>query len=344
MVDISSISVSSAIVPAAIVSAAQSAGGSTGLKVALPTGSVTLDKTALDSAGGSDIKIEVETVDPSRLTDAQKEKLGEQAANATVIDVSVYVNNVLTHTFNDGKVNVSVPYTLKDGENAESITVWYLAEDGSITPMHGVCDPASRTVSFTTTHLSNYVIASFPFTDVPESSWYYGSVAHVYTHGLMTGTSDTAFEPEMTTTRGMIVTALWRMAGKPSAAGASAFRDVASGAYYAQAVAWAAENGIVLGYGNGNYGPDDGITREQLAAVLYRYAKYKGYDVSVGEETNILSYDDALSISEYAVPAFQWACGAELVQGSENKLMPKDGAARAQAAAILTRFFQKVEK
>ena len=116
------------------------------------------------------------------------------------------------------------------------------------------------------------------------------------------------------------------------------------GAYCADAVAWAAENGIVLGYGNGNYGPDDSITREQMAAVLYRYAKFKGYDVSVGEETNILSYDDAQTIGEYAIPALQLACGAELIQGSGNKLMPKDGATRAQVAVILTRFCQNVEK
>jgi uncharacterized repeat protein (TIGR02543 family) len=344
VVDISNLSVSSAIVPAAIISAAQTAEGSTGLTVSLPTGSVTLDKTALDSTGGNDVKIEVQPVDTSDLNDAQKEKLGEQAGSATVIDVSVYVNNVLTHTFNDGKVDVSVPYTLKPGESADSITVWYLADDGSITPMHGVYDPASGTVSFTTTHLSSYVIASFPFTDVSEDAWYYGSAAYVYTHGIFAGTADTTFSPEQTMTRGMIVTVLWRMAGKPSASGASAFQDVASGAYYAQAVAWAAENGIVLGYGNGNYGPDDSITREQMAVILYRYAKYKGYDVSVGEETNILSFEDFSEVSEYAIPALQWACGAELIQGSGNKLMPRDGAVRAQAAEIFTRLCRNIAK
>jgi uncharacterized repeat protein (TIGR02543 family) len=344
VVDISNLSVSSAIVPAAIISAAQTAEGSTGLTVSLPTGSVTLDKTALDSTGGNDVKIEVQPVDTSDLNDAQKEKLGEQAGSATVIDVSVYVNNVLTHTFNDGKVDVSVPYTLKPGESADSITVWYLADDGSITPMHGVYDPASGTVSFTTTHLSSYVIASFPFTDVSEDAWYYGSAAYVYTHGIFAGTADTTFSPEQAMTRGMIVTVLWRMAGKPSASGASAFQDVASGAYYAQAVAWAAENGIVLGYGNGNYGPDDSITREQMAVILYRYAKYKGYDVSVGEETNILSFEDFSEVSEYAIPALQWACGAELIQGSGNKLMPRDGAVRAQAAEIFTRLCRNIAK
>jgi len=100
----------------------------------------------------------------------------------------------------------------------------------------------------------------------------------------------------------------------------------------------------VEGYGNGKFGPDDSITREQLAAILYRYAKFKGYDVSVGEDTNILSYNDAFSISDWAMPAMQWACGAELMQGDDqHNLLPGQGATRAQAAAILMRFMENVK-
>jgi len=344
VLDISNLDVNSAVVPAALVSAAQKAEGSTGLTVSLPTGSVTLDKTALDSTGKNDVKIGVELVDVSKLNDAQKEKLGEQTTKATIVDINVYVNNVLTHTFNDGKIDVSVPYTLKTNENADTITVWYLADDGSITPMHGVYDSGTKTVSFTTTHLSSYVIANFPFVDVPEDAWYYGSVAYVYTHGLFGGTANATFSPTQVMTRGMIVTVLWRMEGKPAAAGASAFPDVKSGTYCADAVAWATENGIVLGYGNGNYGPNDGITREQMAAILYRYAKHKNYDVSVGAKTDIRGYDDIQSVSEYAMPAMQWACGAGLVKGSDNKLMPSGNATRAQTAAILTRLYTSMAK
>ena len=344
VVDISDLKVSSAVVPASLVSAAQTAENSTGLTVALPAGSVSLDKTALDSAGSSDIKIEIQPVDPSRLNDAQREQLGTLAADTVIIDVNVYINNVLTHTFNDGKIDVSVPYTPKAGESADAITVWYLADNGSITPMRGVYDPVSGTVSFTTTHLSSYVIASLPFTDVSEDSWYYGDVAYVCTHGLFDGTTDTTFSPAQAMTRGMLVTVLWRMENKPAVSGACPFDDVKAGSYYESAVIWAASHRIVEGYTSSIFRPDDDLTREQMAAILWRYAKYKGCDVSVGEETNILSYEDAGSISAYAVPALQWACGAGLIQGDDRNLMPAGAATRAQVAAVLARFCRNAAK
>lgn len=177
-----------------------------------------------------------------------------------------------------------------------------------------------------------------PFTDVSENDWFYEDVALCNLLDLMKGTSDTTFSPYATTTRGMIVTILYRLEGEPSVSGANPFTDVASGKYYHDAVIWAAENKIVGGYGSGLFGPEDAITREQLATILYNYAKFKGYDVSVGEDTNILSYNDAFDISEYAIPAMQWACGAGIIQGDGENLMPKDGATRAQAAAMLIRF------
>ena len=157
-------------------------------------------------------------------------------------------------------------------------------------------------------------------------------------NGLMVGTSETTFSPDANITRGQIVTMLWRKDGSPAASGGD-FADVASTAYYAQAIAWAASNDIVTGYGDEKFGPDDSITREQLAAILYRYAKYKGMDVSVGEDTNILDFDDAQSISSYAVSAIQWACGAGIMNGTDTlKLSPKATATRAQAACMMQRF------
>ena len=132
----------------------------------------------------------------------------------------------------------------------------------------------------------------------------------------MNGVGDgSMFAPLMNTSRGMIVTILWRMEGQPVPMTANTFKDVEKGAYYEQAVAWAAEKGIVNGYGD-TFGPNDNITREQFATILFRYAQYKGYDVSVGEDTNILSYADAFSVSEYAIPAMQWACGAGLIKAT----------------------------
>ena len=183
-----------------------------------------------------------------------------------------------------------------------------------------------------------------PFIDVGGDDWFYDDVAYVYENGLMNGTSETTFSPYISTTRGMIVTILYRMDGKPAVFEACPFTDVKAGAYYERAIVWAAENGIVKGYGNGCFGPDDQITREQMAAILYRYAKNRGLDVSVGENTNILSYDDALDISEYAVPTMQWACGAQIIHGADGRLTPGAKATRAQVAAILHRFCENVLK
>lgn len=181
-----------------------------------------------------------------------------------------------------------------------------------------------------------------PFADVKEGSWFYDSVAYVYKKGIINGTSSTAFSPDSPVTRGMIVTILWRLEGQPSADTAAGFNDVKAGGYYENAVAWAVKNGIVNGYSASKFGPDDSITREQMAAILYRYAQYDNIDTGAGENTDILSYADGASVTEYAVPAVKWACGAGLIQGSNGKLMPSGSTTRAQAAAILKRFCENL--
>ena len=183
-----------------------------------------------------------------------------------------------------------------------------------------------------------------PFKDVAETDWFYGDVEYAYLTKLFQGTSPTTFEPHTSMTRGMLVTVLYRLEGESAVTGTNPFDDVESGKYYENAVIWAAQNNIVGGYGNGKFVPDDSITREQMAAILWRYAKYKGYDVSVGEDTNILSYNDAESVSEYAIPAMQWAYGAGLIQGDNGKLMTQGEAERCQVAAILHRFMENVVK
>ena len=146
----------------------------------------------------------------------------------------------------------------------------------------------------------------------------------------------------MNITRAMFVTIIYRMDGEPDADGGYAFEDVSGDAYYADAVAWATANGIVTGYSANEFAPDGNITREQMAAILWRYAQYKEIDVSVGEDTNILSYSDATPISEYAIPAMQWTCGAGVMNGNtDNTLSPKSSATRAQAAAVFGRFNEK---
>ena len=174
------------------------------------------------------------------------------------------------------------------------------------------------------------------FRDVYEDDYFFDAVEWAAEQGIMDGVGGGLFAPHSACTRAQLVTILYRLEGSP-AASANPFNDVARGSYYEKAVAWAAEHGIVTGYGDGLFGPNDRITREQLAAILHRYAQYKKLDVSVGEDTNILSYNDATSISDYAFPAMQWACGAGLLKGANGDLLPKNTATRAQTATILYR-------
>ena len=152
----------------------------------------------------------------------------------------------------------------------------------------------------------------------------------------MSGMSEDYFEPETDITRGMFAYAIYRREGLPETDSQNMFEDVKADTYYEKAIAWATENGIVAGYDDTHYCPDDQITREQMAAILYRYAQFKDYDVSVGEDTNILDFTDALDISEYAIPAIQWAVGDSVITGFEDGTMrPKANANRAQMAVIL---------
>ena len=189
-----------------------------------------------------------------------------------------------------------------------------------------------------TTVYAGWSVRNLPFTDIVRGDWFFDDVRYVYETGLMNGVSATRFAPYGSTTRGMIVTILYRMEGQPAVSRDCPFTDVASGSYYERAITWAAANGIVTGHSGTIFAPDASITREQLAAILYRYAVYKGLDVSVGENTNILSYEDFASLSEYAIPAMQWACGAGVLYGFGGSLLPDAPANRLQAAAILHRF------
>lgn len=184
-------------------------------------------------------------------------------------------------------------------------------------------------------------VPELPFSDVPGDVWYTDAVSYVCQHGLMAGTTETTFGPDTTASRSMIATILWRMAGSPVVNYAMNFADVPQGQWYSEAVRWAASERIVGGYENGTFGTDDPITREQFAVMLYRFAQEQGYDVSIGEDTNILSYTDVADVAEYAVPAMQWACGAGVISGSGSALVPQGQATRAQAAVILMAFCEE---
>lgn len=183
--------------------------------------------------------------------------------------------------------------------------------------------------------------SSMPFTDVKKTDWYYDTVQYAYDNNLMNGTSATAFSPEGATTRGMIVTILYRLEGEPAAKATVTFRDVGRNAWYYDAVNWAAANGIVSGYGGNLFGPDDPITREQLATILYRYSQYRGYDTSASGRTS--SFSDSARISSYAFVSMNWAVSKGLLSGvSTSTLAPSGNADRAQVATILMRFQEEI--
>ena len=183
---------------------------------------------------------------------------------------------------------------------------------------------------------------TLPFTDVHESDWFYDDVVFAYENGLFSGTSDTTFSPNTSMTRAMLVTVLYRLEGQPAVNGRSGFSDVQYNGYYEDAVTWAADNGIVNGTSTSTFSPNANVTREQMAAILYRYAQYKKYNTAASSSLN--SFSDHTSVSGYAVASLQWSVAEKLVNGSNGKLMPTGNASRAQVAAILHRFAENVAK
>ncbi len=215
--------------------------------------------------------------------------------------------------------------------NGQEVTV---PQDGKLTGL-------KRTDKVVVTFKEVPTVSVDQFTDVKPGDWYYDSVKTIVAEGLMNGTSDTTFSPALDTSRAMIATILWRLEGSPEPKGGLTYSDCVSGSWYAKAVAWASESGIVKGYGNGNFGPEDPITREQMAVMLWRYAQAKGRDVSVGENTNILSYTDIDQTGEWAIPALQWATGSGVMTGRGNGVLdPAGKATRAEAATMLTRYLK----
>ena len=183
---------------------------------------------------------------------------------------------------------------------------------------------------------------TLPFTDVHESDWFYNDVVFAYENGLFSGTSDTTFSPNASMTRAMLVTVLYRLEGQPAVNGRSGFSDVTFNSYYEDAVTWAADNGIVNGTSASTFSPNANVTREQMAAILYRYAQYKKYNTAAS--SSLTGFSDHAAVSSYAVTPMQWAVAEKLINGSAGKLMPTGNATRAQVAAILHRFVENVAK
>lgn len=232
---------------------------------------------------------------------------------------------------------------LTNTRNIWSFTV--TAEDGVTTAVYTVTVNTAALPEPITPGVDNKKPASkpevkLPFTDVSTSDWFYDDVAFVYENGLFSGTDSRSFSPNASMTRAMLVTVLYRLEGEPTVTGRSSFTDVRSGAYYEKSVIWAAANGIVTGTDSTSFSPDTKVTREQLAAILYRYAQYRKLDTDASAKLN--SFTDADSVSAYASEALGWAVSEGLINGASGKLMPKGDATRAQVAAILHRFVKNV--
>ena len=182
---------------------------------------------------------------------------------------------------------------------------------------------------------------SLKFSDLDITQWYHLDTDYVIENDIFRGTTESTFTPNGNITRAMMITVLYRAEGEPEVTGETTFEDIDENAYYAKAVVWGQQNGIIKGYSETEYAPEQDILREQIAAIMHRHAQYKGYDVSVGENTNILSYDDFDSISEYAIPSMQWAVGSGMIKGrTESTLNPDAFATRVEIAAMLHRFIE----
>lgn len=260
-----------------------------------------------------------------------------------------YVNELLGKILKVGK-NGTVEPKLTFQHIGKSVTFTFKPDTGykvKDVKVNGKSVGAVKTYTIDKLTVSTRIEVEFmdgklPFTDVHETDWFYNDVLFVYEEGLFAGTSDTTFSPNAAMTRAMLVTVLYRLEGEPAVSGRSGFSDVTFNSYYEDAVTWAADNGIVNGTSITTFSPNANVTREQMAAILYRYAQHKKYNTAASSGLN--GFTDHASVSGYAAASLEWAVAEKLVNGSAGKLMPTGNATRAQVAAILHRFVENVAK
>lgn len=310
--------------------------GAAALQVKFRSGTVTLDARAL-AALDLHKDVAVSLASGASLNAAQQRALGSQAAAATLANASVLVDGAAA-SCPAGSVRAAVAVNA-----ADDLTAWSLADDGSISAVGGAYDAGQQTYAFDVVN-GVTAIARFPFTDVVAGTWYYGAAAYAYNNGLFAGMTPTTFAPNATMTRAMLVSVLWRLAGAPAPKAPNTFVDVPDGAWYTDAVTWAAENGVVSGIGGSRFDPSGFVTREQTAEILYNYAHSKGYDVSA--RADLTAFPDAASVSGWAEEALSWANVAGLINGTvrdgQTILDPQGSASRAQVAMILMNYVEHV--
>ena len=338
------------------------------LTIKLTDGSVTFDAKSLAAIGeqakGSDIWINLDKIETNRMRQAQQDALKGKDVQRSY-DIYVTSDGKEIHDFKGGKAVLTVSYSLKSGQAADGLAVWYVSDNGkTLTELPASYEKSA--VTFTAEHFSNYVIAydathkanaackqdsTCPiskFTDGDPKAWYHDGVHYVLENGIMGGMGNGLFGPNETTTRAQVAQILWNMEGSPAYVGGIEFADVDAEAWYAPAVRWASTEGIINGYDNPNgsgklFGPDALITREQLATMLYRYAQSKGQGFT-GAWMFRLDYPDAANISEWADEAMRWMVMNEIISGIDGKLAPQGSATRAQIATMIMRYCTEIEK
>ena len=333
-----------------------------GLAVKLDSGTVEFDADALeaiaDQASGSTIELKLEKSNANGLNSSQKDAVKDMDIHGH-FDLTLNGGKAITD-FKGGRVSVKIPFTVPSGKEAANFVVIYVANDGSVEEMRTNC--SGGYISFTTDHFSKYVIAykapepvepveetpvaadcdggsscpAHKFTDVNTSLWYHKAVDYAINNSLMSGVGENTFSPNANLSRAMLAQILYNLAGRPAAAGASDFNDVAEGMWYTNAIAWAAENGVVSGLGNGKFGPNDNITREQLAVMLYRYA---GSPAAGG---SLDGFADAGKVSGYAQNGLVWATSNGVMSGKGGGMLDPQGlATRAEVAQMLYNYLNK---
>lgn len=320
-------------------------GAGLNLKVETSVGTIFVPEKALNEisgqAQGSTVEIVIENISPGKLTAEQK----AITEGSTVYDIGIISVGKNISSFGGHKITISLPYTLKEGQVKEKVTVWYMNDKDELEKISCTYDEKTGLAAFTADHLSYYAVGydnSISFADVTEGDWFCEYVMYAVEKGLFSGTGENTFSPNMPMTRSMLVTVLYRLEGKPAAADSAAFTDVAAGQWYTEAVAWSSEKEIVKGITEAEFKPESNITREQLAVMLYRYASSR--NMVSGETGSTDSFTDKDKISSWSESAVKWAVGKGIMTGRADKsLDPAGSATRAEVAAMLQRYIENVK-
>lgn len=298
---------------------------------------------AIAANSGADVSITAEHANKQALSDKHKKLIGEKP----VYHLTITVDDQEITDF-EGKIEVALPYLAGDSEVIENLGVYWINDGGTAVKMQGAYyDDQRECMIFETDHFSTFAIVygqdNVTFQDVKPTDWFYPAVTFVADHGLFDGMTDTHFRPYEKMTRAMLVKVLFHMAGDPKVNHISPFNDITEDSMYADALSWGSYSKIVSGYTDGSFGPDDYITREQIATMLYRYAKLNGYSVTV--TADLTTYADDGQISEWATRSMKWAASHHLISGvNDDTLSPQSPATRGEVATMLMRFMTDIVK